>query len=106
VGDATRFGIARVFDVVTAVRAHLAEELWDKFHSALRIPNSALVTLRGPGFDPVLLVENEIEIPVQVNGKLRDVIKVPVTATNAELEALALKNEKVQSFIQARPLRK
>jgi leucyl-tRNA synthetase len=85
---------------------HLAEELWDKLHSALRIPNSALSYAPWPRFDPVLLVENEIEIPVQVNGKLRDVIKVPVTATNAELEALALKNEKVQSFIQGKTVKK
>jgi leucyl-tRNA synthetase len=85
---------------------HLAEELWDKFHSALRIPNSALSYAPWPRFDPVLLVENEIEIPVQVNGKLRDVIKVPITATNAELEALALKNEKVQSFIAGKTVKK
>jgi len=43
---------------------------------------------------------------VQVNGKLRDVIKVPITATNAELEALALKNEKVQSFIAGKTVKK
>jgi len=53
-----------------------------------------------------LLVENEIEIPVQVNGKLRDVIKVPLTATPAELEAFGLKNEKVQQFIAGKTIKK
>jgi leucyl-tRNA synthetase len=53
-----------------------------------------------------LLVENEIEIPVQVNGKLRDVIKVSLSATAAELEALALKNEKVQPYIAGKTVKK
>ena len=41
-----------------------------------------------------------------MNGKLRDVIKVSVAATNVELEALALKNEKVQPFIAGKTVRK
>ena len=41
-----------------------------------------------------------------MNGKLRDVIKVSVTATAAELEALALKNEKVQPYIVGKTIKK
>jgi leucyl-tRNA synthetase len=59
-----------------------------------------------PKFDPVLLVESEIEIPVQVNGKLRDVIKVSVNATAAELEALALANEKAKPYYAGKTIRK
>ena len=59
-----------------------------------------------PKYDPALLVEDEIEIPVQVNGKLRDVIKVALTATPAELEALALKNEKVLPYIEGKTIKK
>ena len=59
-----------------------------------------------PKFDPALLVENEIEIPVQVNGKLRDVIKVSINATNTELEVLALANEKVKPFIDGKTIKK
>jgi leucyl-tRNA synthetase len=53
-----------------------------------------------------LLVENEIEIPVQVNGKLRDVIKVSVNATAAELEALALANEKAKPYYAGKTIKK
>ncbi|MGH7990393.1 MAG: leucine--tRNA ligase, partial [Limisphaerales bacterium] len=59
-----------------------------------------------PKFDPALLVENEIEIPVQVNGKLRDVIKVSATADNATIEALAKASEKVQQFIAGKTIKK
>ena len=59
-----------------------------------------------PKFDPALLVESEIEIPVQVNGKLRDVIKVPTNADNAAIEAAAKASEKVQLFIAGKTIKK
>ena len=59
-----------------------------------------------PKFDAALLVENEIEIPVQINGKLRDVIKVSITATAAELEALALANEKAKPYYEGKTIKK
>jgi leucyl-tRNA synthetase len=80
---------------------HLAEELW------ARLPNSGnLAYSKWPSFDPALLVENEIEIPVQVNGKLRDVIKVSVDAPQAELESLAKNSEKVKQFIDGKTIKK
>jgi leucyl-tRNA synthetase len=85
---------------------HLAEELWEKLHSAFRLPPSALGYAPWPGFDPALLVEQTIEIPVQVNGKLRDVIRVPADAPQADLEAAALRSEKVQPFLAGRTVRK
>jgi leucyl-tRNA synthetase len=59
-----------------------------------------------PKFDPTLLVESEMEIPVQVNGKLRDVIKAPANADNAALETAARASEKVQSFITGKTVKK
>ncbi len=53
-----------------------------------------------------MLVESEMEIPVQVNGKLRDVIKVPANADNAALEAAAKASEKVQPFIAGKTIKK
>jgi leucyl-tRNA synthetase len=85
---------------------HLTEELWDKLHSALHTPHSALSYAPWPRFDPALLVESEMEIPVQVNGKLRDVIKVPANADNAAFEAAAKASEKVQQFIAGKAIKK
>jgi leucyl-tRNA synthetase len=85
---------------------HLAEELWAKANSAFGLQPSALTYSPWPKFDPVLLVENEIEIPVQVNGKLRDVIKAPVNATAADLEKLALANEKAKPYYAGKTIKK
>ena len=100
---------------------HLAEELWFKVQSSkfnvteaggnktLKLKPGTLNFLSyqpWPKFDPTLLVESEMEIPVQVNGKLRDVIKVPANADNAALEAAAKASEKVQSFITGKTVKK
>ena len=53
-----------------------------------------------------MLVESEIEMPVQVNGKLRDVIKVATDADNATIEAAAKSSEKVQQFIGGKTIKK
>jgi leucyl-tRNA synthetase len=91
---------------------HLAEELWFKVASddkTLKVEPGTLNSLPyqpWPKFDPALLIESELEIPVQVNGKLRDVIKVPVNADNATLEAAARASEKVQQFIAGKTIKK
>jgi len=85
---------------------HIAEELWQKLSANSHLPSANLAYAPWPKFDAALLVENEIEIPVQVNGKLRDVIKVSVNATPAELEALALANEKARPYYEGKTIKK
>ncbi len=85
---------------------HIAEELWARLHSTFGQTAPSLAYAAWPKFDATLLVENEIEIPVQVNGKLRDVIKVSVNATAAELEALALANEKAKPYYEGKTIKK
>ena len=53
-----------------------------------------------------MLVEDTLEIPVQVNGKLRDVIKVPANATQADLEAAAKNSAEVKPFIDGKTIKK
>src|SRR5208282_1632333 len=97
---------------------HLAEELWEKL-STVRSPQSAVLTgdiglgtrdslsyQPWPKFDLALLIEDTLEIPVQVNGKLRDVIKVPANADNAALEAAAKASEKVKPFLGGKTIKK
>jgi leucyl-tRNA synthetase len=86
---------------------HVAEELWAKLRAA-HYPQHApgLTYAAWPKFDPALLVEDTLEIPVQVNGKLRDVIKVAATASQADLERVALASEKVRPFLEGTTIRK
>ncbi len=89
---------------------HLAEELWSKLKGQFQIPDfkfeMALTYQPWPKFDAAWLVESEIEIPVQVNGKLRDVIKISATADSATMEAAAKASEKVQPFIAGKTIKK
>jgi len=85
---------------------HLAEELWAKLDSSFAVRQASLAYAPWPKFDPALLVESEIEIPVSVNGKLRDVIQVSATASPAELETIARASEKIQAAIAGKTVRK
>jgi leucyl-tRNA synthetase len=85
---------------------HLAEELWERLHVTFNAQPSSLPYAAWPVFDPALLVESEIEIPVSVNGKLRDVIRVPVDADNAALEAAAKNADKVKAALEGKTIRK
>jgi leucyl-tRNA synthetase len=85
---------------------HLAEELWSKLSAATGEKPSALVYTPWPKWDPAHLVENTLSIPVQVNGKLRDVVIVAAEASNAEIEAAAKTAEKVTPFIEGKTIRK
>jgi leucyl-tRNA synthetase len=85
---------------------HLAEELWARLHSTFGQRATSLPYAEWPKFDPALLVESEIEIPVSVNGKMRDVIKVAVDADQATIEALAKSSEKVKQFMDGKPIKK
>ena len=99
--------LAAFLQLLQPFAPHLAEELWSKLQA---LQAGATITslpyAAWPKYDAALLVEDVIEIPVQVNGKLRDVIKVALTATAAELEALALKNENVQPYLAGKTVKK
>jgi leucyl-tRNA synthetase len=59
-----------------------------------------------PKVDPNALVQDEIELVVQVNGKLRGSILVPTKADQAAIEAAALSSETVQKFIAGQAVKK
>jgi leucyl-tRNA synthetase len=85
---------------------HLTSELWQTL--AEKFPGDAgeITAQRWPEYDESLLVEDEIEIVLQVNGKLRDKITVALDATSAEIEAGALANKKVQNAVGEKAIRK
>ncbi len=79
-----------VVAIISIFAPHLADELWEGLgHS------TPLLRVAWPAFDPALAAEDEIEIPVQVNGKLRGRIRVGVAAGEEEIRRLALAEEKV-----------
>jgi leucyl-tRNA synthetase len=85
---------------------HLAEELHRKIRPLTGASEVTLAYLPWPKFDPALLVQDVLEIPVQVNGKLRDKISVPAGISQSDLEAAALASEKVQAFLAGKTVKK
>jgi leucyl-tRNA synthetase len=76
---------------------HLAEELWRKIGNKYSIHNQSW-----PKWDEALAKEDEITLVVQVNGKLRDRIIVPVSIGEIEAKQLAQNSEKAQPFVQGK----
>src|SRR5262249_12914956 len=85
---------------------HLSEELWARLNAAFPAATPGLSYVAWPTFNPELLIENTLEIPVQVNGKLRDVIRVPAAISQPDLEQAALASAKVQSFLTGKIVKK
>ena len=82
---------------------HFAEELWHRLHG----DGTGSVTQAGfPAADPALLVTDTVEVPVQVNGKLRGRVTIPVDADEETAVAAALAEPNVAAHVGGRELRK
>jgi leucyl-tRNA synthetase len=80
---------------------HVTEELWKRIGCG-----GLLADQPWPNFDPQALVEDELELVVQINGKLRDKLVVPRTASSAEIEASALASPRAQEWTAGKTIRK
>ncbi|MFA4843609.1 MAG: class I tRNA ligase family protein, partial [Candidatus Margulisiibacteriota bacterium] len=80
--------------LTTPFAPHLADELWHQLGN-----KDSICKQPWPAYDPELVKESEITIPVQVNGKLRDTILVAAEAGEDEIKTKAQANEKVRSFV-------
>ena len=78
---------------------HLGEELWQVLGH-----DKTLAYEPWPAYDPAALVEDDVEIPVQVMGKLRGRIRVPLAATPAEMEAAAKACADVVKFLEGKTI--
>ena len=78
---------------------YLAHELWE-----MTGETGNLLKAPWPKYDAALAAEDEIEIPVQVNGKLRSVVLVPAGATNDQVEQAALADDKVKAAIAGKQI--
>ena len=85
---------------------HLSEELHAKLDPPADAGLGTLAYAPWPAWDARCLVEETLEIPVQVNGKLRDRITVPADASQGQIEAAALASTKVKAFIEGQAVKK
>jgi leucyl-tRNA synthetase len=84
---------------------HISSELWERL-AEFGDARGDLSQQSWPVYDERLLIEDEVEIVIQINGKLRDRMKMPIVATEEELKAVALSNPKIQDRIAGKAIRK
>ena len=85
---------------------HISSELWERLSAEFGDARGDVTQQSWPAYDERLLIEDEVEIVIQINGKLRDRVKMPIVATEEELKAVALSNPKVQDRIAGKAVRK
>ena len=93
-------GVRSVLQLLWPITPHLSEHLWQA------LTGEAFKESQWPEVDDTALSRDELEIVVQVNGKVRGKISVPASADNAEIEAMAKSQENVQRFLADTTIRK
>jgi len=84
---------------------HIGSELWERLNAKFNDVRGDITEQSWPSYDERLLAEDEVEVVIQINGKLRDRIKMPIVATEEELKAAALSNQKIQDRIAGKTVR-
>lgn len=99
--QADREVFSQLIKMLSPIAPHFAEELWGILGNKESIFKSAW-----PQYDPKMLLEENIELPIQVNGKLRSKIAVPREISEEELKALVLADAKVVTWLDGKPPKK
>jgi len=85
---------------------HLTSEVWEKLDAKFQDNVGDITEQKWPGYDEQFLAENEVEMVIQVNGKVRATMKFPVDATEEEVKAAAFGNFRIQQFVLYKQIRK
>lgn len=87
--------------LLTPIVPHIGEELWSILGN-----EESLTYIPWPTYDESALVEDEVEIVVQINGKVRTKMSVPTEASREELEALAIADAIIKEQLEGKTIRK
>jgi leucyl-tRNA synthetase len=96
-----REGLSILLRVLSPIAPHIAHQLWRDLGYG-----EDILAASWPESDAAALVEDEIELVVQVNGKKRGDVRVPRDADKAAIEALVLVHTEVRKFVAGQPVKK
>lgn len=96
------FSLRNLVLLIAPIMPHLAEELWQNLGNQTIICASESF----PNYDEKLIVDDQVSVAVQVNGKLRSVLLMPKSSSKEELEKAALQDENVQKNIAGKEIKK
>ena len=100
-GGLTRDQLARFAIILSPFAPHMAEELWSKMGEA-----SSIAYQHWPKVDPAMLRDDQIEMPVQILGKVRGKITVPADANAKAVELAALADAKIAQMLEGKTVKK
>jgi leucyl-tRNA synthetase len=100
-GGLTANQLARFATILSPFAPHIAEELWSKLGHETPVSEAAW-----PEHDESMLTEDEIELPVQIMGKVRGKVSVPADADQKTVEDIALNDERIREQIAGKTVRK
>ena len=92
-----REGIETIVTILAPFTPHVGEELWTMIGK-----EGSVFDISWPKYDEKALVQDEIEVIVQVNGKLRDKISMDANIAREDMEKVALESEKVKAAIEGK----
>jgi leucyl-tRNA synthetase len=84
---------------------HIASELWEKLNASFTDARGDITGQPWPVYDERLLVEDEVDVVLQINGKVRDRMKMPILATDDQMKTAALSNPKIRDRIAGKTVR-
>lgn len=87
--------------ILSPIAPHLAEELWNRLGHTTSISYE-----QWPTYDEAFLVDDEVEIVIQVMGRVRSKVSVAKDISKDELEKIAINDAKIQAWIEGKTIRK
>ncbi|HLV67231.1 MAG TPA: leucine--tRNA ligase [Polyangiaceae bacterium] len=96
-----RAAVERLVSILAPFAPHLSEELWTVLGHAPTIAD-----VEWPAYDPALIEDEEVEIAVQVNGRVRGRVRLARTASEQAAREGALQDENVRKFVEGKTERK
>lgn len=90
-------GIETIITILAPFTPHVGEELWEMIGK-----EGSIFDISWPKFDEKALVKDEVEIVVQVNGKVRAKLSIDANMSKEDMEKTALENEKVKASIEGK----
>lgn len=99
VGRVNRAEFRTLLVLLNPVAPHVTEELWESLNFGGMITDQTW-----PKYDPGKIVEDVIEMAVQINGKVRGLIQIPIDADGEAAKALAMADEKIKMFIEGKTI--
>jgi len=96
-----RFAIERVLLLLSPFAPHIAEELWESLGNTASIFEQVW-----PEWDEEVAREEKIELVIQVNGRLRSRLLIPIGLPDDEIRAMALQEQKIKDMVSGKTIKK